>query len=223
MITLLISNAVQAALLGSKDSMTPLKALSASALFNAIGDIALVCWLGFGVTGAAIATVASQLAGLALLMQRVLKKGMLGAKIAPSAEQEAAKKEMFGKFFAFAPPVLLVVIGKMATFGFMTHVAAAKDPIQLAAHQVCLSLFFFLAPFTEVSSQVSDTTQTSRESDQSRPHFLLYTTQPALSTPLLILHACCGATVPRPHSRSCLHLKRREKRRRNGPWSRGGW
>ena len=41
MITLLVSNAVQAALLGAKDSMTPLKALSASALLNAVGDIAL--------------------------------------------------------------------------------------------------------------------------------------------------------------------------------------
>ena len=86
MMTLLVSNAVQAALLGAKDSLTPLKALSASALLNAIGDIALVCWLGYGVTGAAIATVASQMAGLALLMQHCLDPAVPDTTIASTAE-----------------------------------------------------------------------------------------------------------------------------------------
>eukprot|EP00622_Pseudochattonella_farcimen_P006423 FR742226.1.p1 GENE.FR742226.1~~FR742226.1.p1 ORF type:complete len:245 (+),score=25.34 FR742226.1:1-735(+) len=74
---------------------------------------------------------------------------------AGTEEGSDESKSMVSKFLDFAPPVLLVVIGKMATFGFMTHVAACKTPIELAAHQCVLQLFFFMAPFTEVASQTA--------------------------------------------------------------------
>ena len=62
-------------------------------------------------------------------------------------------------FFGFAAPVLTLILGKIAAFGFMTHVAAALpgQPVTLAAHQIILSLFFFVSPFLEVISQTAQT------------------------------------------------------------------
>ena len=64
-----------------------------------------------------------------------------------------------GSFLKFAAPVLTLILGKLAAFGFMTHVAAAvpNQPTSLAAHQIILSLFFFISPFLEVMSQTGQT------------------------------------------------------------------
>jgi Na+-driven multidrug efflux pump len=137
----LLSNALQAALLGSKDSMTPLIALGFAAVLNCFGDVLLVVGARLGLAGAAIATVASQVAGLLLLLKA-------SKKTLPMAESKAAtpeaRKAASKRFLAFCPPVLLVVIGKMATFGFMTHVASCLSPENMAAHQIALSTFFLL-------------------------------------------------------------------------------
>ena len=41
----------------------------------------------------------------------------------------------------------------MSAFAFMTHVASCLSAAHLAAHQLVLSVFFLLAPFSEISSQ----------------------------------------------------------------------
>ena len=63
------------------------------------------------------------------------------------------------EFLGFAAPVLTLIIGKLAAFGFMTHSAAAVpgQPISLACHQIILSLYFFVSPFMEVISQTAQT------------------------------------------------------------------
>jgi Na+-driven multidrug efflux pump len=43
-----------------KDSWGPLKALAVASVVNAIGDIFLCIFLGYGITGAAWATMVSQ-------------------------------------------------------------------------------------------------------------------------------------------------------------------
>jgi hypothetical protein len=62
-------------------------------------------------------------------------------------------------FLSFAAPVLTLIMGKLAAFGFMTHSAAAVpgQPTPLASHQIILSLFFFASPFMEVISQTAQT------------------------------------------------------------------
>jgi Na+-driven multidrug efflux pump len=49
--------------LGMKDSWGPLKALAAASVINAVGDILLCTYLGYGIAGAAWATMASQVCG----------------------------------------------------------------------------------------------------------------------------------------------------------------
>lgn len=46
--------------LGMKDSWGPLKALAAASAVNGFGDIVLCSFLGYGIAGAAWATMASQ-------------------------------------------------------------------------------------------------------------------------------------------------------------------
>lgn len=46
-----------------KDSWGPLKALAAASVINGVGDIVLCTYLGYGIAGAAWATMASQVCG----------------------------------------------------------------------------------------------------------------------------------------------------------------
>lgn len=61
----------QAALLGSKNSVTPLAVVLVCGAFNAVGDWYLVCVANMGIRGAAIATAASEFISVALLTKAV--------------------------------------------------------------------------------------------------------------------------------------------------------
>lgn len=152
--TSLLAGVLQAALLGAKDSVTPLVAVLASTIVNVLGDGALVVFLKWGTAGAAIATTAAQWAGTTALWGPARNK--LFTKSTP--EQRLENKVTSKSFLAFAAPVLTLILGKLAAFGVMTHVAAAlPGEAALASHQIVLSLFFFLSPFLEVISQTAQT------------------------------------------------------------------
>lgn len=59
--TSLLLGVVQSALLGAKDSVTPLIAILYSTIVNVVGDFFLVKIFGMGLRGAAIATLLAQL------------------------------------------------------------------------------------------------------------------------------------------------------------------
>ncbi|CAB9522795.1 Protein DETOXIFICATION [Seminavis robusta] len=155
--TSLLLGVLQAALLGAKDSVTPLIAIVYSTAINLVGDFVLVNRLKMGLQGAAIATLVAQLAATAALVgparKRLVRDHNLG--IMKRAESVVSGKS----FLAFAAPVLTLILGKLAAFGFMTNAAAGVpgQPIPLATHQIILSLFFFVSPFLEVISQTAQT------------------------------------------------------------------
>jgi len=152
--TSLLAGVLQSALLGAKDSVTPLVAVLASTLVNVFGDGALVVGLKWGIGGAAIATTMAQWAGTAAMWRPARNK--LFTKSTP--EQRAEHKVTSKDFLSFAAPVLTLILGKLAAFGVMTHVAAAlPGEFTLASHQIILSLFFFVSPFLEVISQTAQT------------------------------------------------------------------
>ncbi|KAG7351638.1 MATE efflux family protein [Nitzschia inconspicua] len=170
--TSLLLGVVQAALLGAKDSVTPLVAILYSTIVNVCGDYLLVKQLGMGLRGAAIATTAAQWAATIALLgparKRLVRDGTLHMwkKKKPTTTKHSTKQtstnndSVNGKtFLGFAAPVLTLILGKLAAFGFMTHSAAAVpgQPTPLAAHQIILSLFFFVSPFMEVVSQTAQT------------------------------------------------------------------
>jgi len=113
--------------------------------------------LFFNHVGAAIATVAAQIAGTFALIQPARQK--LFSPSSPKGASEVPKQDEVSSrsFLAFAAPVLTLIIGKISAFGIMTWVAAALPGgvVSLAAHQITLSLFFFMQPFLEVLSQTA--------------------------------------------------------------------
>ena len=155
--TALLAAVLQAALLGAKDSVTPLVATITSTVVNLFGDLLCVFKLGMGSKGAAIATLAAQLAGTAAMIRPARNKLLAPADISPEERARAGSTKVSSlSFLQFAAPVLTLIMGKIAAFGIMTHVAAAvPGEASLAAHQIVLSLFFFISPFLEVISQTA--------------------------------------------------------------------
>lgn len=166
--TSLLLGVLQAALLGAKDSVTPLIAILYSTIVNVIGDFLLVRVFRMGLQGAAIATLLAQWAATFALLgkarQRLVRDHSLGLwrkKQVNGANVNGASDNLVNSksFLGFAAPVLTLILGKLAAFGFMTHIAAAVpgQPTPLASHQIILSLFFFVSPFMEVISQTAQT------------------------------------------------------------------
>lgn len=193
--TSLLLGVVQASLLGAKDSVTPLIAIVYSTLVNLVGDYIFVNRFKYGLQGAALATTLAQWAGTAALMGPATKRlfspnnrnlmlwqNKQGPKRTTPPEGSSGNgsddddNHVTGRaFLSFAAPVLTLILGKLAAFGFMTHAAAAVpgQPTPLAAHQILLSLLFFSTPFFEVISQTAQTflppfLQRKKESDQSK-------------------------------------------------------
>jgi len=154
----LLMGVLQSALLGAKDSVTPLKAIVYSTIVNVLGDFILVSHLGMGLKGAAIATTAAQWAAtLALVIsarKKLMTKGRLGLFNVKEKSAITVKK-----FMSFAAPVVTLLAGKLGVFGFLTQAAARVpgQPTPLASHQLILSLFIFLCPFVEVINQTAQT------------------------------------------------------------------
>ncbi|CAB9523019.1 Protein DETOXIFICATION [Seminavis robusta] len=154
----LLLGVLQSALLGAKDSVTPLKAIGYSTIVNIVGDWFLVNQLGMGLKGAAIATTAAQWAAtIALIIparKKLMESGKLGLLNLKRKSAISVKQ-----FLSFSAPVILLLAGKLGVFGFLTQ-AAARVPgttTPLASHQIILSLFLFLCPFVEVINQTAQT------------------------------------------------------------------
>ena len=113
--------------------------------------------MGMGSKGAALATLLAQWAGT-VAMLRPARKELLAPPDVSVEEMERAGSTRVSSlsFLYFAAPVLTLILGKLAAFGIMTHVAASlPGSATLAAHQIILSLFFFVSPFLEVISQTA--------------------------------------------------------------------
>jgi len=158
--TYLLLGVLQAALLGSKDSVTPLVAILYSTIVNVIGDYVLVNQLKWGLQGAAIATTAAQWVATLALVGPARRKLLHTHRLDLWKKKDNGNGGVSGRaFLGFAAPVLTLILGKLAAFGFMTNAAAAVpgQPTPLASHQVILSLLFFCSPFLEVISQTAQT------------------------------------------------------------------
>jgi Na+-driven multidrug efflux pump len=158
--TTLVLGVLQAALLGAKDSVTPLIAILYSTIVNVIGDFILVNRLKWGLQGASIATTLAQWVATIALMGPARRELVKNGNLEIVRKKTIVPDGVSGRaFLGFAAPVLTLILGKIAAFGFMTHVAAALpgQPVTLAAHQIILSLFFFVSPFLEVISQTAQT------------------------------------------------------------------
>ena len=134
----LIALAAQGVQRGASDYTTPLAILVVSNVINVAVEPVLVFGFDLGVAGAAWSTVLAQsVAGVAFLVT-------VRSRLAEAAHRRPVWSVM--RPLVTAGKYLLLRVGSMlAVFTGSTAVAARVDDPTLAAHQVCISLFFFLA------------------------------------------------------------------------------
>lgn len=145
----LVSLVAQSASLGMMDSKTPLKVLVIGSMFNLVGDIALCSFLGYGIAGAAWATIASQYVAGLLMTLSLNDKGYSALNIqAPSIKEliDIAK---------LTAPLLLSMISKVAFYTLVTFLATSLGAVTIAAHQVMVGIYGLCAVWGEPLAQTA--------------------------------------------------------------------
>jgi MATE family, multidrug efflux pump len=134
----LIALAAQGVQRGASDYRTPLAILLVSNLANLVIELVLVFGFGLGIAGAAWSTAIAQAgAGVAFLV--VVRRHLAGARHRRPRWSEMAPLLTAGRH-------LLLRVGSMlAVFTGATAIAARVDDPTLAAHQIAMTMFLFLA------------------------------------------------------------------------------
>jgi putative MATE family efflux protein len=134
----LVTLAAQGVLRGASNYITPLWVLLGANVANLLIELVLVFRLDMGVAGSAWSTVIAQI-GAAIAFMWILRPKLTAASIRRPDRDGIAPLMTAGKH-------LLLRVGSMlAVFGGSTAIAARIDQPTLAAHQIVMSLFFFLA------------------------------------------------------------------------------
>lgn len=134
----LVTLAAQGVLRGASQYITPLRVLLAANLANLVLELVFVYGLELGVAGSAWSTVIVQAAaGLAFVW---LLRNRLRA-----ASQRRPARDGMGPLMSAGRHLLLRVGSMLAVFGGATAVAGRIDDPTLAAHQIVMSMFMFLA------------------------------------------------------------------------------
>lgn len=134
----LIALAVQGVQRGGSDYRTPLVILVVSNVANLVIELVLVFGLDMGLAGAAWSTVIAQAgAGIAFLI-------VVRIRLAPAPTRRPNRRQM-APLLTAGRHLLLRVGSMLAVFTGATAIAARVDDATLAAHQVTMAMFLFLA------------------------------------------------------------------------------
>ncbi|KAF9603650.1 hypothetical protein IFM89_037309 [Coptis chinensis] len=146
---ILVGWVAQSASLGMKDSWGPLKALAVASAVNGIGDIVLCCFLGYGIAGAAWATMVSQIIAAFMMIESLNKKGFNAYSVSVPSPKELLK------IFELAAPVFITMISKVAFYSLLTYFATSMGTNTTAAHQVMIQVFCMCTVWGEPLSQTA--------------------------------------------------------------------
>lgn len=138
---IVIALAAQGTFRGFMDTKTPLYAVGAGNLLNAILDPILIFLFGLGIGGAAIATVISEYLIAFILLWKLNGKVSL---VAP---------ELDGRRVAlYLNTVGLLVARTLAvlvTMTLATYMAAREGPVPMASHQICIQVWLAVSLLTD--------------------------------------------------------------------------
>uniref|UniRef100_A0A0E0CE33 Protein DETOXIFICATION n=1 Tax=Oryza meridionalis TaxID=40149 RepID=A0A0E0CE33_9ORYZ len=145
----LVGLVAQSASLGMKDSWGPLKALAAASVINGVGDVLLCSVCGYGIAGAAWATMVSQIVAAFMMMRNLNKRGFRAFSFTiPSANELL-------QIFEIAAPVFVTMTSKVAFYALLTYSATSMGAITLAAHQVMVNVLCMCTVWGEPLSQTA--------------------------------------------------------------------
>ncbi|OMO74385.1 Multi antimicrobial extrusion protein [Corchorus capsularis] len=145
----LVGWVAQSASLGMKDSWGPLKALAAATAINGIGDVVLCIFLGYGIAGAAWATMVSQVVAAYMMIEALNKKGYNAFAISIPSLNELLT------VLALAAPVFVTLMLKVAFYSLLIYFATSMGTHTVAAHQVMLQTFSMCTVWGEPLSQTA--------------------------------------------------------------------
>ncbi|KAK6159518.1 hypothetical protein DH2020_006832 [Rehmannia glutinosa] len=145
----LVGWVAQSASLGMKDSWGPVKALAVASAINGIGDIVLCRFLGFGIAGAAWATMVSQVVAAFMMIVALNEKGYNGFAISIPSRNE------FVQIFTLAAPAFVAIMSKIAFYALLVFFATSMGTKTVAAHQVMIQLYCICAVWGEPLSQTA--------------------------------------------------------------------
>ncbi|PIN01754.1 hypothetical protein CDL12_25735 [Handroanthus impetiginosus] len=134
---IVVALAAQGTFRGFKDTKTPLYAVGAGNLLNAVLDPILIFALGLGIGGAAIATVISEYLTALILLWKLSDEVQL---IAPSISGSRVFRYL--KSGALLTGRTLAVL---ATTTIATSMAAREGPTQMAGYQICFEVWLALS------------------------------------------------------------------------------
>lgn len=146
---ILVGWIAQSASLGMKDSWGPLKALTVASAVNGVGDILLCTFLGYGIAGAAWATMVSQVVAAYMMINSLSEKGYDAFSVSiPSA------KELLS-ILALAAPVFVTMMSKVAFYSLIIYFATTMGTNTTAAHQVMIQTYCMCTVWGEPLSQTA--------------------------------------------------------------------
>ncbi|XP_059668073.1 protein DETOXIFICATION 44, chloroplastic isoform X1 [Cornus florida] len=138
---IVIALAAQGTFRGFKDTKTPLYAVGAGNLLNAILDPILIFLFGLGISGAAISTVISEYLIAFILLWKL------------NDEVSLASPNIDGKRVARYLKSGGLLIGRtvavLLTLTLATSMAAREGPIPMAGHQICLQVWLAVSLLTD--------------------------------------------------------------------------
>jgi putative MATE family efflux protein len=133
-----VSLAAQGVQRGASDFRTPLIILVCSNIVNVVVELILVFGFDLGIAGAAWSTVVAQVgAGIAFMV-------VIRRRLRPATQRRPSWSEM-SPLLTAGRHLLLRVGSILAVFTGATAIAARIDAPTLAAHQVVVTMFLFLA------------------------------------------------------------------------------
>ncbi|KAG9442814.1 hypothetical protein H6P81_018668 [Aristolochia fimbriata] len=146
---ILVGLIAQSASLGMKDSWGPLKALAAASVINGVGDILLCTFMGYGIAGAAWATMVSQVVAAFMMISNLNQTGYNAFAVAVPSPNELLQ------IFEIAAPVFLTMIAKVAFYSLLIYFATSMGTITVAAHQVMIGVYCMCTVWGEPLSQTA--------------------------------------------------------------------
>ncbi|XP_038902800.1 protein DETOXIFICATION 46, chloroplastic-like isoform X2 [Benincasa hispida] len=146
---ILIGWVAQSASLGMKDSWGPLKALAVASIVNGIGDVVLCMFLGYGIAGAAWATMASQVIAAYMMIEQLNEKGYSGYSLSVPSPGE------FVSILGLAAPVFITLMSKIVFYTLLIYHATSIGTYTMAAHQVMSQTFYMCSVLGEPLSQTA--------------------------------------------------------------------
>ncbi|XP_050212357.1 protein DETOXIFICATION 44, chloroplastic isoform X2 [Mercurialis annua] len=130
---IVIALAAQGTFRGLKDTKTPLYAIGAGNLLNAILDPILIFVLGFGIGGAAIATVTSEYLIAFILLWKLSSKMSF---VSPNIDGRRVVS-----YLTSGGLLIGRTIAVLLTMTLATSMAALEGPIPMAGHQICMEVW----------------------------------------------------------------------------------